>query len=153
MTLKSYLVPRVAEKLFSRKTLDKKRDKFERLRVKSGAPHLVEFFHDPSDPYSQLLKQVLQSFQTRYDIQLETHVVGPPATDAAPERDKLRDYARLDAAQLAKHAGFDFEFVDIPAAENTAQADARRTKLGHYLGGMLYYGGGWDWGVDRLHYL
>ncbi len=26
-------------------------------------------------------------------------------------------------------------------------------KLGHYMGSMLYYGGDWYWGLDRLHYL
>jgi len=26
-------------------------------------------------------------------------------------------------------------------------------RLGHYNSGMLYYGGEWYWGVDRLHYL
>ena len=29
----------------------------------------------------------------------------------------------------------------------------RRLKLGHYLGGMLYFEGEWYWGVDRLHHL
>jgi len=28
-----------------------------------------------------------------------------------------------------------------------------RRRLGHYLGGMFYYGGEWYWGVDRLAYL
>ena len=153
MTLKSYLVPRVAEKLFSRKSLIKNRNKFERTRSRTGEPRLVEFFHDPSDPYSQLLQQALTKLQSRYDIQLETHVVGPPDTDATPEREKLRDYAKLDAAQLAERAGFDFQFIETPAAGNTTQADERRTKLGHYLGGMLYYGEEWYWGLDRLHYL
>jgi 2-hydroxychromene-2-carboxylate isomerase len=31
--------------------------------------------------------------------------------------------------------------------------DALRRKLGHYLGGMLHYGGEWYWGIDRLHFL
>jgi 2-hydroxychromene-2-carboxylate isomerase len=34
-----------------------------------------------------------------------------------------------------------------------AQADALREKLGHYLGGMLYYEGEWYWGIDRLYHL
>ena len=34
-------------------------------------------------------------------------------------------------------------------------ADSQRLqeRLGHYNSGMLYYGGEWYWGVDRLHYL
>jgi 2-hydroxychromene-2-carboxylate isomerase len=42
----------------------------------------------------------------------------------------------------------------------SGQADAVITasqqlqeRLGHYNSGMLYYGGEWYWGVDRLHYL
>lgn len=32
-------------------------------------------------------------------------------------------------------------------------SDARRERLGHYSGGMLYYAGEWYWGLDRLHHL
>jgi len=55
--------------------------------------------------------------------------------------------------RLAKKAGIDFDIQDRPQATNTTVSDARREKLGHYLGGMLYYGGEWYWGLDRLHYL
>lgn len=153
MGLKSFLVPRAAEKMLSRDTLEKKRAKFERARTQASAPHVVEFFHDPSDPYSQLLAKALTDFQTRYNIELKTHIIGPPSADAAPEAEKLRTYAKLDAAQLARKAGIDFEFADVPPAENTAQADARLAEIGHYMGGMLHYGGEWYWGLDRLHYL
>ncbi|PHR90904.1 MAG: 2-hydroxychromene-2-carboxylate isomerase [Robiginitomaculum sp.] len=34
-----------------------------------------------------------------------------------------------------------------------AAGNVRREKLGHYLGGMVYYGGEWYWGIDRLHHL
>lgn len=30
---------------------------------------------------------------------------------------------------------------------------SRRDALGHYLGGTIFYGGEWYWGIDRLHYL
>ena len=139
--------------MLSRETLEAKRDKFERARVNSGAPHLVEFFHDPSDPYSQLLEQALQDFQTRYDVKLIKHLVGPPAVDATPERQKLREYAILDVDRLARCAGIDFKYETRLPAENTAPADTRRKSLGHYMGGMIYYGGEWYWGLDRLHYL
>ncbi len=48
---------------------------------------------------------------------------------------------------------------DLPAIAREAvtqhrqQADALREKLGHYLGGMLYYEGEWYWAVDRLYHL
>ena len=39
------------------------------------------------------------------------------------------------------------------ASAHTAQADALRQRLGHYLGAMLFYAGEWYWGLDRLHHL
>ncbi len=49
--------------------------------------------------------------------------------------------------------------AELPIEAATAARDAAvagdllRAKLGHYLGGMLYYAGEWYWGVDRLHHL
>lgn len=43
-----------------------------------------------------------------------------------------------------------------PSTDPTAVLErgrARRRRLGHYLGGVLYYEGEWYWGVDRLHHL
>lgn len=34
-----------------------------------------------------------------------------------------------------------------------ANGTKKRDSLGHYLGAMVYYGGEWYWGVDRLFYL
>lgn len=39
------------------------------------------------------------------------------------------------------------------AAAARREGDVLRRKLGHYLGGMLHYGGEWYWGIDRLHFL
>ena len=153
MGLKSLIVPPLAERRLSRDTLEKNRAKYERSRAKTGEPHIIEFFHDPSDPYSQLLAKALTDFRTQHKVELRTHIIGPPAANAAPEVEKLRTYAKWDAALLARKAGIDFEFLETPPANNTAQADARLAELGHYMGGMLHYGGEWYWGLDRLHYL
>lgn len=153
MSIKSLIVPRIASKILSRQTRDKKRARFERTRIEAGEDHIVEFFHDPSDPYSQLLEKVLPALTERYKINLLTHLVSPPSAGAAPEREKLAEYSKMDAMRLAKKAGVDFRIEERTQAANTTVADARREKLGHYLGGMLYYGGEWYWGLDRLHYL
>ena len=153
MSLKSYIVPRAAQKLLGEGRLNKQRAKFERARLTNGESHKVQFFHDPSDPYSQLLEKVLPLFKENYKIELITHLVSPPDDAAAPERDKLIEYAKIDAMRLAKKASIDFEVQDRPSATNTIVSDARRKKLGHYLGGTLYYGGEWYWGLDRLHFL
>ena len=153
MSLKSYIVPRAAQKLLGEGRLKKQPVKFERGRMSNSEAHKVEFFHDPSDPYSQLLEKVLPRFAENYKIELITHLVSPPDDAAAPERAKLTEYSKMDAMRLAKKAGIEFEIQDRPPAQNTSVADALREKLGHYLGATLYYGGEWYWGLDRLHYL
>jgi 2-hydroxychromene-2-carboxylate isomerase len=153
MSLKSFIVPRAAEKLLGEARVNKQRAKFERSRLINEEAHKVEFFHDPSDPYSQLLEKVLPQLTENYKIELITHLVSPPDDTAAPERDKLISYSKMDAMRLAKKAGIDFRIQDRPPATNTIVSDTRRKKLGHYLGGTLYYGGEWYWGLDRLHYL
>jgi 2-hydroxychromene-2-carboxylate isomerase len=153
MSVKSLIIPRIAAKMLSEKTRDKKRARFERARIEASEDHIVEFFHDPSDPYSQLLHKVLPKFTECYKINLLTHLVSPPDAAAAPEREKLTEYSKMDAMRLAKKAGIDFDIEERGPASNTSVADAKRKKLGHYLGGTLYYGGEWYWGLDRLHYL
>ena len=153
MSLKSYIVPRVAQKLLGEGRLNKRRAKFERERLMNDEAHKIEFFHDPSDPYSQLLEKVLPQLTENYKIELITHLVSPPDETAAPEQDKLIEYSKMDAMRLAKKAGIDFAVQDRPPATNTIVSDTRRKKLGHYLGGTLFYGGEWYWGLDRLHYL
>jgi len=129
------------------------RRKAEAKRQQIGSEHVIEFFHDLSDPYSQLLAQVMSDFVLRYRIQLNTHLVGPPDTDMTPEKECLAIYAREDAERLAKKAGIDFTFKEQEHAIQTEEADQLREKLGHYLGATLYYSGEWYWGLDRLHYL
>lgn len=49
--------------------------------------------------------------------------------------------------------------TDLPAGPSIdptpaiAAGNARREGTGHYLGGVLHYGGEHYWGIDRLHYL
>ncbi|MEE8371024.1 MAG: DsbA family protein [Sphingomonadales bacterium] len=43
--------------------------------------------------------------------------------------------------------------TDDGLMEKLAEGGRLRAALGHYSGGMLYFGGEWYWGLDRLHYL
>ena len=153
MSLKSLIVPSVSARILGEARVLKARAKAEAARLAAGAPHRVEFFHDPSDPYSHLLQSVLPEFQDRYDIDLLTHIVSPPSDAAAPERERLRAYARADAERLAAKAGRNIKLGELAPATDTAEGDARLAHLGHYQGGMLHYAGEWYWGLDRLHYL
>lgn len=42
---------------------------------------------------------------------------------------------------------------DETTAAHVAAADARRARLGHYLGASIFYAGEWYWGIDRLYHL
>lgn len=108
MSVKAFIQKTVAKRLFSIERRNAKRRKVERARRASNAPHLVEYFHEAGDPYSHLMVQVLPEFCRRFDIELQVNLVAPPPDWAAPEREKLETYARLDAARLAKRAGLSF---------------------------------------------
>lgn len=201
MTVKAELRRRVMRHLFSLKRRDARRAVSERKRQSSGAPHVVEYFHEVGDPYSHLMVQLLPEFCERYNLELKSYIVPPPEDWAAPERSKLDNYGRKDAELLASRVGLQFSdtgqalrFEDVQTAntklaqtigekdflksaysigealwsgrqknktpdldalavKRLAQGAARRDKLGHYLGGTLYYAGEWYWGPDRLHYL
>jgi 2-hydroxychromene-2-carboxylate isomerase len=200
MSLKTLLMPMITQHRFARSTLLAKRAKAEKLRLASGRPHQVYYFHQVDDPYSHLMAQALPRFLARYNVELLPHVVSPPPDSAAPEREKLVAYSRVDAALLANHHGLNFtdpgkqpgadqvlqathtlvaaiqagQFAEHAAAvgqrlwasdenqmppeqvdvqNHLAKSDALREKLGHYLGGMLYYEGEWYWGIDRLYHL
>ena len=160
MSLKTWLTPRVVEYMLSQRRLDRKRAAFEKRRAARGEPHVVHYFHQADDPYSALLASVLPRLQARYHITLQTHIVSPPDDAAAPERARLVAYSQRDAALLAEHYGLPSDAINTGVValasdpqETRAQADHLRRKLGHYLGAMLYYGGEWYWGIDRLHHL
>jgi 2-hydroxychromene-2-carboxylate isomerase len=122
MSLKSFLVSRIAARITSESRLNRKRKMQETRRAASGAPHTVDYFHDVTDPYSHLCVQVLADLAARYDIALSVNLVAPPPDWAAPERGRLQAYAREDAARLAAKAGLSF-----PAdARQPTETDARQ---------------------------
>jgi 2-hydroxychromene-2-carboxylate isomerase len=126
MTIKSFLVSRIAASLTSEKRLLRNRARQESKRVAASAPHTVDYFQDATDPYSHLCLQVLPKLAARYDIRLNIHLVAPPPDWAAPERERLEAYARLDAACLARRAGL--QFTDPghqPDAASLGTANAR----------------------------
>ncbi|WP_405241515.1 DsbA family protein [Lentisalinibacter salinarum] len=157
MSLKTAIVSRLTESFLGEARLRRLRRKAESRRRKEGRPHVVEFFHQPDDPHSRLLVQALPAFVERYDAELRIWLVGPPPDWAAPERERLADWSRVDAARLAARAGLDADAQGPAVRELIAGAqpggDTRREQLGHYLGATLHYEGEWYWGLDRLHYL
>lgn len=137
----------------------KARAKAERIRVKQGAPHTVEYFHQHDDPYSQLAAQVLDTFCERYEIELVRHQIRASGGKNQPELAKLDAWARRDADLVAPHYGLvrpselGGEMPAWPSKDELDRGSARLAQLGHYSGAMFYYGGEWYWGVDRLFHL
>lgn len=124
MSLKSNIQNKVTKRLFGLKRRDEKRRKFEKERQRQNAPHVVEYFHETSDPYSHLMVQVLPEFCRRFEIELKVNLVPPPPDWAAPERGHLETYARLDAGRLAARAGLDFSDPgQQPSNDNLRAAD------------------------------
>ena len=152
----SWLMPVISQLFLSRSRLLKLRHKAEKKRQEAKRPHVIHFFHQLDDPYSQLLTKALPALQSRYNIILETHLVEAPEDSAVPERAMLKAYSLLDAQRLANRFQLDWQFVqpsELPNSDAASESNALRKKWGHYLGATLYYEGEWYWGIDRLHHL
>jgi 2-hydroxychromene-2-carboxylate isomerase len=102
------IAPSLIGALTSPRTRAARRWLAEQRRRLAGAPHRVLYFHQTDDPYSQLAAQVLPELLARYDVVLEPHLVGPPSDAAAPERQRLADFARRDAGDVAPGYGLAF---------------------------------------------
>jgi 2-hydroxychromene-2-carboxylate isomerase len=149
-------MPVISQLFLSRSRLLKLRHKAEKKRQEAKRPHVIHFFHQLDDPYSQLLAKALPVLQSRYNIILETHLVEAPEDSAVPERAMLKAYSLLDAQRLANRFQLDWQFVqpsELPNSDAASESNALRKKWGHYLGATLYYEGEWYWGIDRLHHL
>ncbi|MCP3983417.1 MAG: 2-hydroxychromene-2-carboxylate isomerase [bacterium] len=107
-SLQRRLSPWIAQALTSRRLRDLRRTGAELRRRLRGEPHTIRYFHDLQDPYSHLAAQLLAPLTLRYDIIVEPHLAGPPPDEAAPERERLVHYSRLDAADIAPGYGLDF---------------------------------------------
>ena len=78
MSVRSFLVSRIAEKITSVDRQDKARARVERRRQAAGESWRIDYFHQADDPYSCLLAQVLPQLAARYDIELRCHLVSAP---------------------------------------------------------------------------
>ncbi len=121
-----WVMSRVASRLADPKRLSKKRTQYERNRVKSGQPHVVEYFHQVDDGYSHLAAQVLQPFIQRYDdIRLVVHLVSGPQGGNAAEPGLLAALSRSDAIRIAPYYRLQFPaHGDAPSVSQLKLAGA-----------------------------
>lgn len=95
----------LASVLTSPKLRDLKRNIQAARRRISGRPASVHFFYGVDDPYSHLAAQMLAPFAARYAVELVPHLAPPPEDSAAPERQRLANFALRDAARVARRYG------------------------------------------------
>ena len=88
--------------------------KAEQARLKAGAPHCVEYFHQVDEGYSYLAAQMLERLAARYDIELRCHLVCGQEGKNAPEPELLAQLARVDSHLIAP--GYGLIFPDHPSA-------------------------------------
>ncbi len=118
---------------------------------------MIDYFHQPDDPYSHLIVQLLPALAQRYGVTVRPWLVPPPDDAAAPERERLRAYALRDAARVAAEYGLHFPadaLLPGPAAVRGAAADLteglEEDFAGHAVvtGAHLWSGGAFEPGGD-----
>ena len=77
--MKARVASTVAELLTSPRVRDARRQLAAFARRARGGAAVVHYFHQPDDPYSQLMLQVLPKLGERYELRLALHVVEPPS--------------------------------------------------------------------------
>jgi 2-hydroxychromene-2-carboxylate isomerase len=92
----------------------------------AGRRPLVQFFHDPTDPYSHLCLQAIPKLMAAYAVDWRMACVSPPDAGAAPEAARLAAYARRDAALLAHAHGLSFPETAADVAPNATPAAVRK---------------------------
>lgn len=97
------------DRVIDPKRRQKRRQKAEAKRLRAGAPHVVEYFHQLDDPYSHLAAQTLGRIAERYYVELRIHLIPATGGDAQPELKKLEAWARRDAELIAPHYGLEFD--------------------------------------------
>jgi 2-hydroxychromene-2-carboxylate isomerase len=158
-TAKAFLGRRITRFITSTRVRNFWRFAYAMRRRSLGKQPTLHYFHQNDDPYSQLLAHCLPTLQARYAVSIVSHAVPPPDAAAAPDLERLMAWSRRDEGRLASVlpglAPLDASLLQnvAPSATALAEGAVLRKKLGHYLGGTLYFEGEWYWGVDRLHYL
>ena len=150
--LTRWVTSRVMTRLCQPERLMKQRLRVEKQRVKAGERHVVEYFHQVDDGYSQLAVQILQPLSERYQIDIVCHIVVGPQGKNSPEPELLLQLSRHDACEVAPEYGLAFPQHDQPlsselvklassilAAQDSAQFVARAAEVGSAL-----------WGDDEL---
>jgi 2-hydroxychromene-2-carboxylate isomerase len=78
-------------------------------------PRRLDFYFDIADPWSYLTAQAVSRLVEAYPVELDVHIITPPASDVDPAPQMRAKHAVRDAQLLAEH--FDLEFGGKKEAE------------------------------------
>ena len=102
----------------------------EILRRLRGGRHVIDYFHQVDDAYSELALQAVAELRERYDVDFRFHLVSQVDKLFAPEPDMLASYARRDCALVAPHYGLSFpEGAGRPSDELVGRVEALLANL------------------------
>jgi len=104
----------------------------EGMRKLRRGRHVIDFFHQVDDPYSDLALQAISDLRDRYDIDFRFHLVGQADRLFAPEPTMLADYARIDCGQVAPHYQLEFpKNTTRPDVEDVRRVESMLASLRH----------------------
>lgn len=84
------------------------RARHELVRRLRGRAHVVRYFHQVDDPYSQLALAAIPRLAECYAVEFEFHLVSPTDRVHAPEPERLAEWARRDCGLVAPWYGLEF---------------------------------------------
>ena len=114
-TLRAFIARRVTRLLTSTDLRQLRRRWAAGSRRLRGQLPTVHYFHQVDDPYSHLAAQRVQALNQRFEVRLVAHLVPAPDTSAAPDPERLGQWAARDAQRLALALGLTApDFSRIP---------------------------------------
>lgn len=119
-----WLTSKLMSHMVSPATVERRRSRAERARLRAGGPHRVEYFHQVADGYSHMAAQLLRPLLDHYDVELVCHLVTVEHDRNLPEPDMLLPLSSYDSASVAPHYGLDFSAeAGAPDAEQLRQCE------------------------------
>ncbi len=106
--IRRWSTSRYLTRLCSSARLDAEHVAYNAQRIKSGASHRIDYFHQVDDAYSYLAAQVLRLFTERYEVDLHCHLVSGPEGNNIAEPKMLSQLSTYDAHLIADAYGLDF---------------------------------------------
>jgi 2-hydroxychromene-2-carboxylate isomerase len=104
--------------------------KGRKVRVRSGVPPTVHYFHQVDDPYSHLAVQKLAALDAVYSVTFQPHLASKPASEFLGSAQHFDQWAIADCDKVCSAYGTEFspsrdsEHYRLPSQANIDKANA-----------------------------